>query len=83
MAATAERRGWFARRQPQTRPSLRVLTAAATRLDLSNRKEAQRQHRLREGWQFAAWSYRDSVPELTYAAAPRASPRRRRTCRER
>ncbi len=66
MAATAERRGWFARRAPR-QPQLRVLTAAATRLDLTDKREAQRQRKLREGWQLSAWGYRDSIPELRYA----------------
>lgn len=43
------------------------LTAAATRLDLSDRKEAARQMRLRQGWQLNAWAYRDSIGELRYA----------------
>lgn len=63
--ATATR-GSFLRRKRTEQP-LRVLTAAATRLDLENRDETRRQKKLRQGWQLEAWNYRDEIPELHYA----------------
>ncbi len=73
MAAARSRRRWFGRSQPtrpirtsQDDPSLRVLTAAATRLNLEDKKEARRMRQLRQGWQSDAWAYRDAIPELRY-----------------
>src|SRR6266550_5822150 len=57
---------WFANRRAQQHP-VRVLTAAARRLDLENKKEARQMRELRQGWQSDAWTYRDSIGELRYA----------------
>lgn len=61
---------WFGRvgrrKEPDSR-RLRVLTAAASRLDLVDRRQARRARALRQGWQIDAWVYRDSIPELRYA----------------
>jgi hypothetical protein len=74
--ATVTRGGWFRRNHKAiTASGTRIefvghgrgLTAAANRLDISDRKEAARQMRLRQGWQFNAWAYRDSIGELRYA----------------
>jgi hypothetical protein len=64
----ASERGWFrgGKGTGIKRPQIRVLTAAATRIDLSSRPEARRQRAFRQGWQLDAWAYRDSVPELRY-----------------
>lgn len=64
---TATRPRWFASRGRQRNPGIRVLTGAASRIDLTDRKEARRQGRLRQGWQHEAWTYRDSIGELRYA----------------
>jgi hypothetical protein len=56
---------WFRDRRPHT--PIRVLTAAARRLDLENRKEARQMRELRQGWQSDAWTYRDTIGELRYA----------------
>ncbi|HEY4452399.1 MAG TPA: hypothetical protein VGN13_12490 [Solirubrobacteraceae bacterium] len=63
--ATATR-GRFRRHGPDERP-LRVLTAAATRVNLDDRTEAKRLRKLRQGWQSQAWDFRDSIGELRYA----------------
>ncbi len=54
-------------RTSQDQPSLRVLTAAATRLNMSDKKQARRMRTLRQGWQLDAWGYRDAIGELRYA----------------
>jgi hypothetical protein len=59
---------WFpGGKKRQRDQSIRVLTASATRLDLTNRKEARRQRALRQGWELDAWAYRNSIGELRYA----------------
>jgi hypothetical protein len=69
-AQTQHRRAWLPGRKPSpSAQRLRVLTAAAQRLDLTDRKQARQTRTLRQGWQIEAWAYRDSVPELRYAAA--------------
>lgn len=45
----------------------RAFTAAATKIDSTNRTEAQRLKKLRQPWQEEAWEYRDAVGELRYA----------------
>lgn len=64
MAATNRR--WFGSGRKRNQ-GLRVLTAAADRLDLASRTQARRARALRQGWQLDAWMYRDSIPELRYA----------------
>ena len=64
MAQTATK--WRPKDQAKTgRP--RVLTAAAQRIDLDSKVEAQRQRLLRQNWQLQGWSYYDSIPEVGYA----------------
>lgn len=64
----ASDRNWFGRSKRKGRDgSIRVLTAAATRVKLTDRDEARRQRSLRQGWQSDAWTYRDSIGELRYA----------------
>lgn len=65
--ADASNSRWFRRRGEPRENSIRVLTAAATRLDLSSKQEAVQQRSLRQGWQSNAWSYRDGIGELRYA----------------
>lgn len=67
--AQATPRRWFRKAEEprRRRLGLRVLTAASTRLDLEDRREARRMRALRQGWQLEAWAYRDSIGELRYA----------------
>lgn len=44
-----------------------ALTAAGTRINLGDKREAQKLRTLRQGWQEDAWAYRDSIGELRYA----------------
>ena len=46
---------------------LRVLTAAATRVNMSNRAEILRQRGVRQIWQTDGFSYRNSIGEIRYA----------------
>ena len=53
--------------QPKNGPSavrrrVRVLTAAAQKIDLDSKEDAQRQRMLRQNWQLQAWTYYDSIP---------------------
>lgn len=65
---TKEMGVWRAKRSDvPTERRARVLTAAAQRLDLDSKVEAQRQRLLRQNWQLTGWSYYDSIPELGYA----------------
>jgi 2'-5' RNA ligase len=45
----------------------RVLTAAASRLKLDDRKQNREIRLLRQGWQSDAWNYYDSIGEVRYA----------------
>lgn len=47
--------------------ALRVLTAAATRINLNNEADVNRQRDLRQMWQLDAFTYRNSIGELRYA----------------
>lgn len=65
-----ESRGFFGRRhRADGHRAMRVLTAASERLRIDDRKQAQRMRALRQGWQSDAWSYYDSIPELSYAVS--------------
>ncbi len=63
MAVTRAQTGWFKNKSKATR--LRVLTAAATRIDISDRNEAKRQKALRAGWQSDAWCVDPETEILT------------------
>src|SRR6185312_8252771 len=65
--ATAAQGGWFRRKAGERKPTLRVLTAASTPIDLQDRVQARRERALRQGWQSDAWTYRDAIGELRYA----------------
>jgi hypothetical protein len=69
VAVAVERRGLFRRRHPvqTTRRPIRALTAAATRMNLTDEQAGERSQALRQGWQSQAWDYRDQVGELRYA----------------
>ena len=63
--------------QPKNGPSavrrrVRVLTAAAQKIDLDSKEDAQRQRMLRQNWQLQAWTYYDSIPELGFGLDFRA-----------
>jgi hypothetical protein len=45
----------------------RNLTASATPINLTDRKQLQEQRVLRAGWQYEAWAYRRSIPEARFA----------------
>jgi hypothetical protein len=45
----------------------KLLTAAATRIDLDSKEDAQLQRKVRQNWQIQAWTYYDSIPELGFA----------------
>ena len=60
-------RGRIGRKVEAPRAPLRVLTAAATTIDMSDRVETRRERALRQGWQILAWTYRDSIGEFRYA----------------
>lgn len=45
----------------------KLLTAAATRIDLQSKEDAQLQRKVRQNWQIQAWTYYDSIPELGFA----------------
>lgn len=64
---TSNTGGWFKKRGSKSQTPIRVLTAAATRLDLKDAQGARQQRAMRQGWQSDAWSYRDSIGELRYA----------------
>lgn len=64
---TANSRWWSRKDRTPKDQSVRVLTAAATRVKIDDRKEARQQRALRQGWQSDAWTYRDSIGELRYA----------------
>ena len=69
-AATATKPGrWFSggKNLKRTEAPIRVLTAAATRLNLIDKTQARRMRALRQGWQLEAWAYRASIGELRYA----------------
>jgi hypothetical protein len=46
---------------------VKLLTAAATRIDLESKEDAQLQRKVRQNWQIQAWTYYDSIPELGFA----------------
>lgn len=46
---------------------IRVLTAAATRVNIDNRAEVRRQRSVRQNWQLDSYIYRNSIGELRYA----------------
>ena len=45
---------------------VKLLTAAATRIDLESKEDAQLQRKVRQNWQIQAWTYYDSIPELGF-----------------
>lgn len=57
----------MARRRRVNPSRSRVLTAAAQRIDVESKEEAQLQRKVRQNWQLQAWTYRDSIPELRFA----------------
>jgi hypothetical protein len=48
-------------------PRLRVLTAAAVRVDSSSRSEVRRQRAVRQNWQLDSFVYRNTIGEIRYA----------------
>lgn len=46
---------------------VKLLTAAAQRIDLESKEDAQLQRKVRQNWQIQAWTYYDSIPELGFA----------------
>ena len=54
------------------RRRMRVLTAAAQKIDLDSKEEAQKQRQLRQNWQLQAWTFYDSIPELGFGLDFRA-----------
>ena len=43
------------------------LLAAATRIDIESKEDAQLQRKVRQNWQIQAWTYYDSIPEVGFA----------------
>ena len=64
-----EKKRWLPGRPIGHTPTthVRMLTAAATRMDVGSRAEARLQRSLRQNWQIAAWIYSDSIPEMRFA----------------
>jgi hypothetical protein len=58
-------RGWSRRERSQGK--LRVLTAAATRVNIDNAVEVRRQRSVRQNWQLDSFTYRNTIGELRYA----------------
>lgn len=50
------------------RPTVRVIRAAAVRIDISDKREMERNRRLRQEWMNLAWTYHDLIPEVRFAA---------------
>lgn len=66
--ATEQQRGWKRLGgAKQKRKQFRVLTAAATRINVDNRVEVRRQRSVRMNWQLDAFTYRNTIGELRYA----------------
>ena len=54
------------RRRDGNLPPIRVLTAAATHIDLSSRFEGRKNRSYRGEWQYEALNYGDSIPEIDF-----------------